>query len=156
VIFVADARGSAYKVGMKSLILAPALFLVQAVMSNASATSNNPLRRICLQYQAEFVVFQTESDDLATCKVGPAYLGALDLLLLKNEGQEPLAVQRFLRGEKDCPGLIESLQTLEGVEIQFCRFSDGSTLDRLTQQSGRENPRNEHLLSVLSVTTQKQ
>lgn len=130
------------------------LLIVSAVIfSTATAFAfKNPQIRACYTVGGQFLVINTEDDQIGLCKIGNSLVGAIDILNKDSRIEVPLSLSHYKRGIQVCKSQnITTLVTFEGEEVTFCQYSDGSLIDIETVASGKNSERNTVLNNVLGL-----
>ena len=133
---------------MKNLALI-AIVLFTGAVSNAT---RNPQIRACYSAGGTFFVVNSIDDQIGLCKLGLSLVGAIDILNKDARIEVPLSLHNYKKGILVCESSnITTLRTFEGHEISVCMYYDGSVIDIETLASGKNNPRNQELNSVLGL-----
>ncbi len=133
---------------MKFLI---SVFIV-VFTASFSFAQKNPQIRVCHQYGAEFAVADIPADQIGLCKAGFSFVGAIDMMNYFWEQKTPQSIQNYIAGNTTCPTFEEpSLPIVDGGVQTFCFFQDGSVMDSITLQLGRNHPDNQPLNQFLGL-----
>ncbi len=133
---------------MKKLLIVSAVIFTTAT----AFAVKNPQIRACYTVGGQFLVMNSEDDQIGLCKLGLSLVGSIDILNKDSRIEVPLSLSHYKRSIQVCqPQNITSLVTFEGEEVTFCRYSDGSLIDIETLASGKNNDRNTVLNKVLGL-----
>jgi hypothetical protein len=115
--------------------------------------ASNPLIHACNLTGGAFHVLQIDDDQVGFCKYGPALIDSLSVLEITSDQRTSTAAKLALSAGSDCAdsGDFVSAQDLEGVPFSICRFSDGSSLEIKTLQSGADSSSNAKLVHALKM-----
>ena len=112
----------------------------------------NPQIRVCHQHGVEFTVADVPGDQYGFCKVGFSFVGAIDMMNYFWEQKTPQSIENYIAGNTKCPNVEElSMPLLDGGVQTFCFFEDGSVMDSITLQLGRNNSANQPLNQFLGL-----
>lgn len=127
------------------------LVLTTVLLSLNTYSFSNPLRRDCLQKNGEFIVAPIENDQVALCKIGSSYIGALDLVYL-NSNQPSESLLNYAHRKLSCAGKeIQTVVNEFGVFKLMCLHEDGSLMDVQSLTLGRDSSMNSALNSALGL-----
>ena len=98
---------------------------------------SNPLIRNCQMSGGQFLVFQTEGNDVPTCHVGQSFIGAMDLMNHINQDQPSQSIIDYTSSIYFCQAQQIQLKTTEGFAVDFCFYDDGSVIDMNSLYKGR-------------------
>ena len=133
---------------MKSFVLALTLLLV----SNSSFATRNPQIRACVTVGGQFLVVNSEFDQIGLCRIDSSLVGAIDILNSDSGIEVPLSLYNYKKGVKSCASQnLATLYTFENEALYVCQYSDGSILDVETLTSGKDSARNQELNKVLGL-----
>lgn len=128
------------------------IVLVMAVfMSRSLLAHPNPQYRVCWENGAEFVIAQVGFDQIGLCKAGESYIGAIDAMNYLWEGVKPTSIDLYTSTTSHDCFYPQSVQTLEGANIDLCLFNDGSVMDYKTLNSGHLSLENSALNQFLGL-----
>jgi hypothetical protein len=127
------------------------LFVSALLISFQIFAFSNPLRRICLEKQGQFFVFDLNQNQVAGCQLGHSIVGALDLVRFsQNLNSESLL--SYSQRKSMCFGNEFQIQTAEvGNFKTICQYFDGSFIDIQSLHSGRDSGLNPDLNSALGL-----
>ncbi len=127
------------------------IFLTLLLLSTTTFAFSNPQRRECLQKNGEFIVADIENDQVALCKIGHSYIGALDLVYLtSNQPTESLI--NYSHRQLSCLGKEIQTTVNDSGELKLlCLHDDGSLIDVESLQLGRDSAQNLVLNSALGL-----
>lgn len=117
------------------------------------SAQNNPQIRECNLQNGQFVVAQTEHDQVGICKLGGAIIGALDLFIHNSKQGIPDSLNMYLNGNFSCDpfGSTTTITTLSHLNLQVCFFDDGSFIGLKTLSEGIHSPFNRKLNKALGL-----
>lgn len=128
-----------------------ALSLVLLTSVSAFAL-RNPQIRACLIAQGDFMIVNTSYDQIGLCKVGPSYVGAIDLLNKDAQIEVPFSLYSYKKGFQSCADRnLVTLTMLDGQKLDVCYYSDGTLIDLETLTTGKNDPRNQLLNTALGL-----
>lgn len=122
-------------------------------LSLTAVAQNNPQIRQCHITGGEFLVAQTENDQIGLCKYDSALIGTIDLLTYEDNLNPVQSLQTYIDGIQSCEPYAQTktIQILDGTSIDVCVFFDGSTIDSNTLKLGRHAPENTKLNKALDL-----
>ena len=122
------------------------------LFSTLSVFAFNPQIRACNAVSGEFMVVNTQYDQLGLCKLGLSVVGSIDILNKDARIEVPLSLFNYRRGVKACNTQnLTRLTTFEGDSIYVCHYSDNSVIDVETLTSGKDSLRNKELNAALML-----
>ena len=121
-----------------------AIMIVLCLLTSTSWSTSNPLIRNCNLAGGEFTVVELTDDQWALCKIGNAYVGAIDVMGFSTQTAEPIAFLEYAEEHTDCHGNLETATVLNTTsKIELCRYADNSLIDTTTLNKGVQSSDNE-------------
>ena len=132
------------------------LVLLLAFMSTSSwaLPATNPQMRACRMANGQFFVLDTGLDKIGLCRLGPSIVGAIDLLNKDADTEDaPNSVVDYRNGVTECdPKKVANFPNpIGGRNLRICYYDDGSIIDMLTLNRGKNNPLNSSLNKALGL-----
>ncbi|AZZ36310.1 hypothetical protein CIK05_05740 [Bdellovibrio sp. qaytius] len=123
---------------------ATATMIVLCLLASTSWSASNPLIRNCNLAGGEFTVITLPDDQWALCKIGHAYVGAIDVMGFNTQTAEPTAFLEYAEEHTECHGALTTATILNTTtKIELCRYADNSFIDTQTLNSGVQSSDNE-------------
>jgi hypothetical protein len=117
------------------------------------AATVNPQVRACRVANGQFFRVDTGLDQIGLCRIGRSVIGAIDLLNKDADIEDmPMSILDFQNGVTTCDSShIVIFPNPAGRTLKACYYDDGSIIDLMTLNLGRNSQLNEQLNRVLNL-----